>query len=66
MRLITSIFRDKLRRNPTDVELMDLFQSNNEHCRRYLCNGKVVVDGDVDAMAQKLAEMTPGGYDKRA
>ena len=22
---------------------------------------KVVVDGDVDAMAQKLAEMTPGG-----
>ena len=27
---------------------------------------KVVVDGDVDAMAQKLAEMTPGGYDNRA
>ena len=46
MRLITSIFRDKLHRNPTDVELMDLFQSNNEHCRRYLCNGKVVVDGE--------------------
>ena len=44
MRLITSIFRDKLHRNPTDVELMDLFQSNNEHCRRYLCNGKVVVE----------------------
>lgn len=44
--LITSIFRDQLKRNPTDVELMDFIQSNNEHCRRFLLNGKIVIDNE--------------------
>ena len=46
VKLITSIFRDHLHRDPTDVELMDFVQSNNEHFRRYLSNGKIIVDGE--------------------
>ena len=43
---ITSIFRDQLHRNPTDVELMDYIQSNNEHCRHFLLNGKIILNGE--------------------
>ena len=42
---IADIFCNKLHRNPTDVEIMDLIQSNNEHCRHFLLNGKVSMDG---------------------
>ena len=42
---IADIFCNKLHRNPTDVEIMDLIQSNNEHCRHFLLNGKVIIDG---------------------
>ena len=45
MNLITSIFRDTLQRNPTDVEFMDFIQSNNEHSRHFLLNGKITIDG---------------------
>lgn len=45
MSQIADIFCNKLHRNPTDVEIMDLIQSNNEHCRHFLLNGKVIIDG---------------------
>ncbi|MBK8073984.1 MAG: phosphoribosylformylglycinamidine synthase [Kineosporiaceae bacterium] len=35
----------KLRRNPTDVELMMFAQANSEHCRHKIFNADFVVDG---------------------
>ncbi|CAD5219881.1 unnamed protein product [Bursaphelenchus xylophilus] len=35
----------KLGRNPTDVELFDLAQSNSEHSRHWFFKGNLVVDG---------------------
>lgn len=42
----TKLFRDKLRRNPTDVELFDLAQSNSEHSRHTFFNSKMIIDGN--------------------
>lgn len=38
-------FRKKVGRNPTDVELFDLAQSNSEHSRHWFFKGKLIVDG---------------------
>uniref|UniRef100_A0A915E9Z7 Phosphoribosylformylglycinamidine synthase n=1 Tax=Ditylenchus dipsaci TaxID=166011 RepID=A0A915E9Z7_9BILA len=38
-------FRERLQRNPTDVELFDLAQSNSEHSRHWFFKGNMVVDG---------------------
>ena len=41
-----SLFVDTLRRNPTDVELFDIAQSNSEHSRHWFFNARLVVDGE--------------------
>ncbi|RLN44938.1 hypothetical protein BBJ29_007005 [Phytophthora kernoviae] len=40
-----NLFKEKLRRNPTDVECFDMGQSNSEHARHWFFGGKIVVDG---------------------
>lgn len=40
-----SLFRDRLKRNPTDVELFDLAQSNSEHSRHWFFKGTLIIDG---------------------
>lgn len=40
-----NFFCNKVKRNPTDVELFDLAQSNSEHSRHWFFKGKLIVDG---------------------
>lgn len=42
---IYTLFHDKLKRDPTFTELMDLAQSNNEHSRHWFFNGNCILDG---------------------
>ena len=39
----TDLFKNKLKRNPTNVELFDLAQSNSEHSRHWIFNGKLII-----------------------
>ncbi|MGE5190373.1 MAG: phosphoribosylformylglycinamidine synthase [Gemmatimonadota bacterium] len=39
------LFVKDLRRDPTDVEVFDLSQSNSEHSRHWFFRGKLVIDG---------------------
>ena len=39
------LFAEKLGRDPTDVELYDMSQSNSEHSRHWFFSGRQVVDG---------------------
>src|ERR1019366_5782289 len=41
----------KLKRNPTDVELMMFAQANSEHCRHKIFNADWVIDGEVQDMS---------------
>ncbi|EFA02192.2 phosphoribosylformylglycinamidine synthase [Tribolium castaneum] len=41
----TNLFKNVLKRNPTNVELFDLAQSNSEHSRHWFFKGKMVIDG---------------------
>jgi phosphoribosylformylglycinamidine synthase len=41
--------RNKLKRNPTTVELFDLAQSNSEHCRHWFFGGKIFIGGTEQA-----------------
>ncbi|KAM7499295.1 hypothetical protein LguiA_023709 [Lonicera macranthoides] len=41
----TRLFRDDIKRNPTNVELFDIAQSNSEHSRHWFFTGKIVIDG---------------------
>lgn len=41
-----TLFRDKLKRDPTDVELFDMGQANSEHSRHWFFSGKMVIDGE--------------------
>ncbi|SVA13635.1 uncharacterized protein METZ01_LOCUS66489 [marine metagenome] len=47
IKLYSHIFYDELKRNPTNVELFDLSQSNSEHCRHWLFRGKLRLDGNI-------------------
>lgn len=38
-------FLEEVQRNPTDVELFDIAQSNSEHCRHWFFRGSLSVDG---------------------
>ncbi|KAG8390030.1 hypothetical protein BUALT_Bualt01G0040800 [Buddleja alternifolia] len=42
----TQLFRDDIQRNPTNVELFDIAQSNSEHSRHWFFTGKMVIDGE--------------------
>ncbi|RLN66804.1 hypothetical protein BBJ28_00018892, partial [Nothophytophthora sp. Chile5] len=50
-----TLFKEKLRRDPTDVECFDMGQSNSEHSRHWFFGGKIVVDGQ--EMPQTLFQM---------
>ncbi|RZC42112.1 phosphoribosylformylglycinamidine synthase-like [Asbolus verrucosus] len=41
----TNLFKNVLKRNPTNVELFDLAQSNSEHSRHWFFKGKMIIDG---------------------
>lgn len=41
----TTLFQDKLKRDPTTVECFDLAQSNSEHSRHWFFKGKMIIDG---------------------
>ncbi len=42
----TTLFRERIRRDPTDVECFDIAQSNSEHSRHWFFKGRLIVDGD--------------------
>ncbi|PIO68812.1 hypothetical protein TELCIR_09382, partial [Teladorsagia circumcincta] len=39
------LFANKFKRNPTDVELFDLAQSDSEHSRHWFFRGSLIIDG---------------------
>ncbi|KAL6526799.1 hypothetical protein OROGR_015889 [Orobanche gracilis] len=41
----TKLFMNDIKRNPTNVELFDIAQSNSEHSRHWFFTGKIVIDG---------------------
>lgn len=41
----TKLFVDDIKRNPTNVELFDIAQSNSEHSRHWFFTGKIIIDG---------------------
>ncbi|GLJ28241.1 hypothetical protein SUGI_0554860 [Cryptomeria japonica] len=43
----TQLFRDDIKRNPTNVELFDIAQSNSEHSRHWFFKGELVIDGQL-------------------
>lgn len=60
----------KLKRNPTDVELMMFAQANSEHCRHKIFNAKWTIDGkDEDkslfGMIRETHKNHPPGHDCR-
>jgi phosphoribosylformylglycinamidine synthase len=61
----TRLFRDDIGRDPTDVELFDIAQSNSEHSRHWFFKGRLVIDGqDSDrhlmALLRAPLEANPG------
>ncbi|VFQ90668.1 unnamed protein product [Cuscuta campestris] len=40
----TKLFRDDIKRDPTNVELFDIAQSNSEHSRHWFFTGKLLID----------------------
>eukprot|EP00934_Nitzschia_sp_Nitz4_P005881 Nitzschia sp. Nitz4//scaffold35_size145790//45023//49253//NITZ4_003020-RA/size145790-augustus-gene-0.133-mRNA-1//-1//CDS//3329549094//5871//frame0 len=42
----TKLFKERLGRDPTDVECFDMGQSNSEHSRHWFFGGKMVIDGE--------------------
>ncbi|KAL2348743.1 hypothetical protein Fmac_002743 [Flemingia macrophylla] len=43
----TKLFREDIKRNPTNVELFDIAQSNSEHSRHWFFTGKIFIDGQL-------------------
>ncbi|MCG6949589.1 MAG: phosphoribosylformylglycinamidine synthase [Acidobacteria bacterium] len=42
----TTLFRDRIGRDPTDVECFDIAQSNSEHSRHWFFKGRLVIDSE--------------------
>ncbi|KRY91478.1 Phosphoribosylformylglycinamidine synthase, partial [Trichinella pseudospiralis] len=45
------LFKYKLKRNPTDVEIYDLTQSNSEVCRHWFFKGKLIVENELQPLS---------------
>jgi phosphoribosylformylglycinamidine synthase len=45
MKYYLDLFVEKLRRNPTDVELLQLGNANSEHSRHWFFKGQMIIDG---------------------
>lgn len=41
----TELFRSRMGRDPTNVELFDIAQSNSEHSRHWFFKGRLIIDG---------------------
>ncbi|EPS62326.1 hypothetical protein M569_12463, partial [Genlisea aurea] len=55
----TNLFRNDIKRNPTNVELFDIAQSNSEHSRHWFFTGKLVIDGrPVDRTLMQIVKST--------
>ena len=54
----------RLKRNPTDVELMMFAQANSEHCRHKIFNADWVIDGA--AQSQTLFDMIRNTHEKNS
>ncbi len=55
----------KIKRNPTDVELMMFAQANSEHCRHKIFNADWIIDGEVQehslfSMIRNTHKLNPG------
>jgi phosphoribosylformylglycinamidine synthase len=50
----TKLFKD-MGRDPTNVELFDIAQSNSEHSRHWFFKGELVIDGE--KQSQNLMEI---------
>lgn len=44
---LMNAYKNELKRNPTDVELMMFAQANSEHCRHKIFNAEWTIDGEV-------------------
>jgi phosphoribosylformylglycinamidine synthase len=51
----TRLFREEIKRNPTNVELFDMAQSNSEHSRHWFFTAKMIIDGQ--AMNRTLMQI---------
>ncbi|PHT28799.1 Phosphoribosylformylglycinamidine synthase [Capsicum baccatum] len=59
LKYYTKLFRDDIKRNPTNVELFDIAQSNSEHSRHWFFTGKLVIDGQpVDKTLMQIVKNT--------
>lgn len=55
----TNLFKERVGRNPTNVECFDLAQSNSEHSRHWFFRGRLVVDGkEIDNSLMKMVIKT--------
>lgn len=55
----TKLFQDDVKRNPTNVELFDIAQSNSEHSRHWFFTGKIVIDGQpMDSTLMQIVKST--------
>jgi phosphoribosylformylglycinamidine synthase len=55
----TNLFKNEIKRNPTNVECFDLSQSNSEHSRHWFFRGKLIVDGkEVSETLMKIVKST--------
>ncbi|KAI7726414.1 hypothetical protein M8C21_027352 [Ambrosia artemisiifolia] len=55
----TKLFKDDIKRDPTNVELFDIAQSNSEHSRHWFFTGKIVVDGQpMDKTLMQIVKST--------
>jgi len=57
----TALFRDRIGRDPTDVECFDIAQSNSEHSRHWFFKGRLVIDGE--EMPNHLFEVVRRPYE---
>ncbi|KAF5807608.1 putative phosphoribosylformylglycinamidine synthase [Helianthus annuus] len=55
----TKLFKDDIKRDPTNVELFDIAQSNSEHSRHWFFTGKIIVDGEpMDKTLMQIVKST--------
>ncbi|KAE8702089.1 putative phosphoribosylformylglycinamidine synthase [Hibiscus syriacus] len=55
----TRLFMEDIKRNPTNVELFDITQSNSEHSRHWFFTGKIVIDGQhMDRTLMQIVKST--------
>ena len=54
-----NLFVNELQRNPTNVELFDISQSNSEHSRHWFFRGQLIIDGEsIPGTLMKLVKST--------